>query len=97
MWVMRLRLRELMNREGSTIRTAYALAKATGLSATNAYHMVKAEGRVERVELATLEALCAAFGVTPNELLAPDNERPWPTPAAPAVRKRGGKGKRAAA
>lgn len=69
---MRLRIPELMERKGSTIRTAYALAKASGLSMTNAHHLVNERGRVSRVDMRTLDALCRAFQVKPGELLSQD-------------------------
>jgi DNA-binding Xre family transcriptional regulator len=69
---VRLRISELMNRKDSKIRTAYALSQESGLSMTNAYHLVKADGRVERIELETLAKLKAAFGVRIQDLFADD-------------------------
>ena len=89
MFDMRLRLPELMNRKDSDIRTAYQLAERAGLSMTNAYHMVKKQGRVARIDLATLEALCTAFRVAPNDLLERDAEASTRAPSGkPAVKPR---------
>jgi DNA-binding Xre family transcriptional regulator len=75
MIAMRLRLPELM--AAHRLSTAYQLAKASGgrISMTNAYRLVDSEGRPARVELDTLEALCAIFGVGPGELLELDTTK----------------------
>lgn len=70
MFDMRLRIPELMARKEPRIATAYALAKASGLSMTNAHHLVNQKGRVDRVAMKTLDALCKAFRVKPGELFA---------------------------
>lgn len=72
---MRLRIPELMDRPNSSIRTAYALSKATGLSMTNAHHLVRERGNVSRVDMRTLEVLCTVFDVTPGELLEREKKR----------------------
>lgn len=72
---MRLRIPELMDRKGSKIKTAYALSKASGLSMTNAHHLVHTQGCVARADMNTLDALCRAFGVEPNELLEREKKR----------------------
>lgn len=79
MFSMRLRLAELMAAHKPPLKTAYQLSKATNgrISMTNAYRLVDAEGKPDRIELDTLEALCDVFGVGPGDLL--EQESPKPT------------------
>lgn len=81
--------------------SGYRLAIQTGLTASAIYKL-RHHTTVSRMEGDTLAKLCAALDCQPGDLLRyePDKPRPKPRaapPAAPAVRKRGGKGKRAAA
>jgi DNA-binding Xre family transcriptional regulator len=71
MFDVRLRIPELMERKDAP-KTAYALAKRSGLSMTNAHHLVNSRGIVDRVELETLRKLRDAFGVKIQELFADD-------------------------
>ena len=83
------------------ITTAYGLSKATGsaIPISTAARLIDTEHPPTRIDFRVLEVLCKALDATPNELLIPDEADKWPPapPAAPAVRKRGGKSKRAAA
>lgn len=47
--------------------TAYRLAKEAGLTVPVAYRL--AGGKMERLDLGTLDAVCTALGVQPGELL----------------------------
>jgi len=97
MYLMRLRLPTLMAEKG--MKNAYALMKASHgeMTITTATRLVRADGKPKRVDLATLDQLCRIFDLRDmNDLWERDDLAPRP-PAAPAVRKRGGKGKRAAA
>jgi DNA-binding Xre family transcriptional regulator len=64
--MVRLRLAELMKSRGVS---AYALAKGAGLNYPTAYRLSRPIGRVRRLEVNTLDRLCAYFGVQPGELL----------------------------
>lgn len=95
---MRLRIPELLRDYKPDMRpTAYALAKASGgaINGTLARRLMNQKNPPQRVDMRTLDILCDVFGCSETELLARDNPSPR-TPVAPAVRKRGGKSKRAA-
>jgi DNA-binding Xre family transcriptional regulator len=49
--------------------STYKLVQESRLSATVVYRIAKARRQVKRVDGKTLDALCAAFGVGPGELL----------------------------
>jgi DNA-binding Xre family transcriptional regulator len=49
--------------------TAYKLAAETGLTVPAAYRLA-AGGRIQRIDADTLERLCRALNVTPNQLIA---------------------------
>lgn len=68
MFDMRFKLDTLMQRKG--LKTAYALANYTGLPITTATRLVKRP--VKRIDFATLDVLCAAFGVPVGKLLEAD-------------------------
>jgi DNA-binding Xre family transcriptional regulator len=72
--MIRLRVAELLEERGET---AYGLAKGAGLTLPRAYRLARADGRFERIEAESLEALCRHFGVQPGELLVyvPDGPR----------------------
>ena len=80
--------------------SGYRLAIQTGLTASAIYKL-RHHKTVNRLEGDTLAKLCAALNCQPGDLLVYEPDKPHRTkpapPAAPAVRKRGGKGKRAAA
>lgn len=78
---MRFRLAELMEKRG--LKTAYALAKASHgtIPITTANRLVVAQGRPKRIDLETLEALCAVLDVDPGELFERE-------PKAKAARRR---------
>ena len=69
---MRLRLRELLQKQGIT--TAYGLHKAAlgNISMTTAVRLMKAAEANKKpvaLELDTIAILCDLFGVTPDKLL----------------------------
>ena len=72
MFDVRLRIPELM--QSRKVRSAYQLAKLTdfAISVTNAYRLVDESGQMDRVDMATLDALCKAFKVSPAALLTQD-------------------------
>lgn len=69
---MRLRLPELM--AAQKLRTAYALAKASkgAIPISTAHRLVEAEGKPDRIDMRTLDALCDTLKCKPSELLARD-------------------------
>lgn len=72
--MVRLRVADLLEARGET---AYGLAKGAGLTLPRAYRLARADGRFERIEAESLEALCRYFGVQPGDLLVyvPDAPR----------------------
>jgi DNA-binding Xre family transcriptional regulator len=65
--MLRLRLRDLLKARGMT---AYGLARFTGLSLNTLYRLTRPNGRFEVIRADTIERLCAALRITPNELFA---------------------------
>jgi DNA-binding Xre family transcriptional regulator len=63
--MIRWRVPELLRVRGWT---PYRLAKESGLTLPAAYRLAKGDP-VERIEVASLEALCDVFGVEPGELI----------------------------
>jgi DNA-binding Xre family transcriptional regulator len=63
--VLRLRLRQLLAAQGLT---AYALSRFTGLSLNTIYRLTRPTGRFRLIRADTIERLCGALRVTPNEL-----------------------------
>jgi len=63
--LLRLRLRRLLDARGLS---AYGLAKFTGLSLTTIYRLTRPSGRFRLIRADTIERLCGALRVTPNEL-----------------------------
>lgn len=61
--MVRLNLRALLRAKGMT---AYKLAKETGLSLNAIYRLTG--NRTARIELETIDRLCAALDVAPGEL-----------------------------
>jgi DNA-binding Xre family transcriptional regulator len=53
-----------------------AIMRGTGLSYQAVYHLLRKPWRVKRLDLATLERLCAFFDCQPGDLLGFDPERP---------------------
>lgn len=76
MIAMRFLLPDLMRARG--IPTAYALAKASkgAIPITTANRLVVAKEHPKRIDMDTLEALCAVLNVTPGELFEQDTPSP---------------------
>ena len=89
---MRLRFPELF---GETGVNPYRLARDSDkrISLSTAYRLKRVGGKLHTYKSDMLDAICDVMGVEPGDLW----EREPKSPASPAVRKRGGKGKRAAA
>ncbi len=68
-----LRVGDVARRQGLTIK---ALAERAGLAYNTAHAL--ATGRVIRIDLDTLDRVCAALGVEPGELFI---RRPGPEPS----------------
>ncbi len=64
--MVRLRLTQILKRRKMT---RYALAKATGLTQTQAYRLARPDGAFGRLEAETLDRLCRGLGVQPGDLL----------------------------
>ena len=69
--VIRLRLRQVLE---ARKLTAYALSKFTGLSLNTIYRLTRPSGRFRLIRADTIERLCGALRVTPNDLF--DYKRP---------------------
>ncbi|HKW42412.1 MAG TPA: helix-turn-helix transcriptional regulator [Gemmatimonadales bacterium] len=67
--VVRLRVRQLLETRGIS---PYALAKFTGLSLNSIYRLTRSTGRFRLIRADTIERLCGALRVTPNELFEYD-------------------------
>ena len=81
MFLVRLKLPTLMEREG--MKNAYALMKASKgeMTITTAMRLVKADGKPKRVDLATLDTLVRIFDLKDmNELWERDDMPPAPKP-----------------
>lgn len=63
--MIRWRLVDVLEAKGWT---SYRLAKETGLTISAAYRLAK-EDAPQRLDVATLDAVCAALDVQPGELL----------------------------
>jgi DNA-binding Xre family transcriptional regulator len=87
MVLMRFLLPELMTARG--IPTAYALAKAShgAIPITTANRLVVAKHRPKRIDMETLEALCAVLDVEPGELFERESPKAEP-PKAKRARRR---------
>lgn len=86
MFVMRLKLPDLMEAHG--LHNAYALMRASKgeLTITTAARLVKADGKPKRIDMETLDALCRLFGVeNMNDLFERDDV---PATSQPRKRKR---------
>lgn len=72
--MVRWRVADLLKQRGWT---AYRLVQVAGISPTVVYRLAKSKQQVKRVDGKTLDALCAALGVGPGELLeyVPDRKR----------------------
>ncbi len=68
---LRLRLRHLL--EARRV-SPYGLAKFTGLSLNTIYRLTRPSGRFHLIRADTIERLCGALRVTPNELF--DYQKP---------------------
>src|SRR5687768_17096628 len=79
-----LRVHEMARARGVVSRTGrhpgepnvQAIRRGTGLSYQALYHMLRKPWRVKRLDLATLERLCAFFDCQPGDLLGFDPELP---------------------
>jgi putative transcriptional regulator len=65
--MVRLELARLLRQRKMT---GYALAKATGLSQTTVYSLLRRGGEFDRLEARTIDALCRALECTPGELIS---------------------------
>jgi DNA-binding Xre family transcriptional regulator len=63
--LLRLRLRQVLE---ARKLTAYALAKFTGLSLNTIYRLTRPSGRFTLIRADTIERLCGALRITPNDL-----------------------------
>jgi DNA-binding Xre family transcriptional regulator len=61
-----LKVSEMLEKRGVT---PYRLAKATGLSLTTAYKLAAPDGRFERLEARTIDALCVFFDCQPGAFI----------------------------
>ena len=80
MFVVRLKLPDLMQTAG--LRNAYALMKASKgeLTITTATRLVKADGKPKRIDMDTLDTLCRIFGVKNMNDLFERDDVPATTP-----------------
>jgi DNA-binding Xre family transcriptional regulator len=87
---MRLRLRELMERQKPPITSAYGLAKASkgAINQTTALRLLDPKRPPKGVEFATLDAIAATLKCKPSELLASDEEPDIAPPVEAAVKPR---------
>jgi len=86
---VRLRIPELM--KSRKVRSAYELARLAdfAISIPTAYRLVDESGKMDRVDMATLDALCKAFGVSPAQLLTQDEvPADWTPPRVNRKKKR---------
>lgn len=63
--IIRLRLRKILRDRGIT---GYAFSKYSGLSMNTIYRLTRPNGRFELIQADTLERLCGALRITPEEL-----------------------------
>lgn len=63
---MKLTVRKLLKDRGIT---RYRLAKETGLSLSTVYKLAATDGRFERLEAKTIDALCAFFDCQPGAFI----------------------------
>ena len=63
--LLRLRLRQVLE---ARKQTAYGLAKFTGLSLNTIYRLTRPSGRFTLIRADTIERLCGALRITPNDL-----------------------------
>ncbi|MGH9762961.1 MAG: helix-turn-helix domain-containing protein [Blastocatellia bacterium] len=70
--MIRRTVREVAERAG--IRNAHELVQRAGLSVTTAYQLW--EGTAKRLDLTTLDRLCALFDVPPGQLFERVKDRP---------------------
>lgn len=63
--LLRLRLRQLLDERKVS---PYGLSKFTGLSLSTIYKLTRASGRFRLIRADTIERLCGALRVTPNDL-----------------------------
>ena len=62
---LRLRLRYVLKARGLS---AYSLARFTGLSLNTIYRLTRPNGRFDSIRADTIERLCGALRITPDEL-----------------------------
>ncbi len=72
-FMVRFRLAEILEERGWT---AYKLAQEADLTVPAAYRLADPERQIQRLDMATLDALCRVLKVQPGELLewAPDKK-----------------------
>ena len=72
--VIRLRVADALARRGWT---AYRLAQEAEITIPVAYRLAKADAKLRRLDLGTLDAVCRALAVQPGDLLeyVPDRRR----------------------
>jgi DNA-binding Xre family transcriptional regulator len=72
--MIRLKVAEALERKGWT---AYRLAREAKLTVPVAYRLAGSQRPMQRLDLETLDAVCAALGVQPGELLewVPERKR----------------------
>ena len=67
--VVRLRIRAMLEERQMT---AYALAKATGLSHSTIYRLTREGGQFRRIEAETINKICRVLGCEPGALFERD-------------------------
>jgi putative transcriptional regulator len=63
--MVRLRLRQVLKERR---KTAYWLARETGISTNTVYRLASKSGRFHRIEARSLDLICKALGCEPGEL-----------------------------